>query len=125
MPANEAGDTGARDAGSRERHRKIHHAAVLCLLVFAALLGGALASCRSAEPARLQADDASITAAIKAKLAADVDINPFNVDVTTNRGVVTLQGRVQNEDAREKAERYARETDGVQRVVNLVKVGGS
>jgi osmotically-inducible protein OsmY len=36
---------------------------------------------------------------------------------------VTLQGRVEKEEARTKAEQLARETDGVRRVVNLVKVG--
>ncbi len=111
--------------GSQESHRRIFHATVLFLLVSASLVGGLLAACRTAEPAHLQADDASITAKIKAKLATDSDINSFNVDVTTNRGVVTLHGRVKTEEARETAERYARETDGVQRVVNLVKVGDS
>jgi osmotically-inducible protein OsmY len=54
---------------------------------------------------------------------ADGDINPFNIDVDTNEGVVTLQGRVEKEEARTKAEQLARETDGVRRVINLVKVG--
>jgi hyperosmotically inducible periplasmic protein len=101
------------------KSRKILYAPALCLVV--AALG--LLDCRTAEPARLQADDSSITAKIKAGLAADSDLNPFNIDVTTNDRVVTLQGRVKTEDAREKAERIARETDGVRRVVNLVKVG--
>ena len=70
-----------------------------------------------------QVDDAAITASVKAKLAADGDINPFNIDVDTNEGVVTLQGRVDKEEARTKAEQLARETDGVKRVINLVKVG--
>jgi len=43
--------------------------------------------------------------------------------VDTNEGVVTLQGRVEKEAARSKAEQLARETDGVRRVINLVKVG--
>jgi hyperosmotically inducible protein len=110
---------------SQESHRKILHATVLCMLVCACLAPVVVAGCRTAEPAHIQADDASITSKIKAKLALDSDINPFNVDVTTNQGVVTLQGRVKTEEARETAERYARETDGVQRVVNLVKVGDS
>ena len=38
-------------------------------------------------------------------------------------GVVTLQGRVEKEEGRVKAEQLARETDGVRRVINLVKVG--
>jgi hyperosmotically inducible protein len=103
-----------------DNSRKILYAPALCFVV--AALGMAV-SCRTAEPARLQADDSSITAKIKAGLAADSDLNPSNIDVTTNDRVVTLQGRVKTEDAREKAERIARETDGVRRVVNLVKVG--
>jgi osmotically-inducible protein OsmY len=100
--------------------RKILYASALCVVV--AALGLAVA-CRTAEPAHLQADDASITAKIKAGLAADSDLNPFSIDVITNDRVVTLQGRVKTEETREKAERIARETDGVRRVVNLVKVG--
>jgi osmotically-inducible protein OsmY len=84
---------------------------------------GTLSGCRTAEPAFLKADDGSITSGIQAKLAADGDLKPFNIDVTTNQGVVTLKGRVKGEDTRERAERYARETDGVKRVINLVKVG--
>lgn len=68
-------------------------------------------------------DDATITAKVKAKLAADGDINPFNIDVDTTNGVVTIQGRVINEQARARMEQLARETDGVKRVINLVKVG--
>ncbi len=99
-------------------HRKIPYVAVFCLA-----LAAQAAACRTAEPARLRADDASITAKIKRELASDSDLNPFNIDVTTKDRVVTLRGRVKTEDAREKAERFARQTDGVERVVNLVKVG--
>ena len=83
----------------------------------------ALGACSTTQTAGAQVDDAAITAAVKAKLAADGDINPFNIDVDTNEGVVTLQGRVEKEAARTKAEQLARETDGVRRVINLVKVG--
>lgn len=82
-----------------------------------------LGACSTTQTAGAQVDDAAITAAVKAKLAADGDINPFNIDVDTNEGVVTLQGRVEKEEARRKAEQLARETDGVKRVINLVKVG--
>ena len=93
---------------------------VVCFVLVLAL---ALGACSSTRTAGTQVDDAAITAAVKAKLAADGDINPFNIDVDTNEGVVTLQGRVEKEEARTKAEQLARETDGVRRVVNLVKVG--
>jgi hyperosmotically inducible protein len=83
----------------------------------------ALSACSSTRTAGRQVDDAAITAAVKAKLATDGDINPFNIDVDTNEGVVTLQGRVAKEEARQKAEQLARETDGVSKVINLIKVG--
>ena len=93
---------------------------VVCLVLALAVTLGACSSTRT--PGE-QVDDAAITAAVKAKLAADGDINPFNIDVDTNEGVVTLQGTVAKDEARDKAERLARETDGVQRVINLIKVG--
>lgn len=91
-------------------------------LLVLALLSGA---CSTAQPVKEQqpADDASITTKVKAKLATDGDINPFNINVDTNEGVVTLQGRVKKAETRVKAERYARETGGVKKVINLVKVG--
>jgi hyperosmotically inducible protein len=91
------------------------------LLVLAVVLS--LAGCSSTRSAGTQVDDAGITAKVKAKLTADAGINPFNIDVDTNEGVVTLQGRVSKEEARIKAEQLARETEGVRRVINLVKVG--
>jgi osmotically-inducible protein OsmY len=103
-----------------DNSRKILHASALRLVV--AALGLAIA-CRSVEPAHIQADDSSITARVKAELAADSDVGPSSIDVTTNDRVVTLQGQARTKEAREKAERLARETDGVRRVVNLVKVG--
>ena len=94
---------------------------VWTLLLVVAVSG--LAACSSTQTAGTQIDDAAITASVKAKLAADGDINPFNIDVDTNEGVVTLQGRVEKSEARTKAEQHARETDGVRRVINLIKVG--
>ena len=88
-------------------------------LVLALVLG----ACSSTRTVGTQVDDAGITAKVKAKLAADGDINPFNIDVDTNEGVVTLQGRVAKEEARTKAEQLARDTHGVKRVIKLVKVG--
>jgi hyperosmotically inducible protein len=94
---------------------------VVCLVLVAVVVG--LSACSSTRSAGTQIDDAAITAKVKAKLAADGDINPFNIDVDTNEGVVTLQGRVAKEEARTKAEQLARDTEGVKRVINLVKVG--
>jgi osmotically-inducible protein OsmY len=123
-----------------DSHRKTLYVPALCLAMLAVIAtssAGLLEGCSSVEPARFRTDDSTITSQIKAKLAnlatdladqatttANSDAaNPFHIDVTTREGVVTLQGRVKKEEAREKAERYARETDGVQRVIDLVKVG--
>lgn len=93
---------------------------VICLALVMAL---GLSACSSTRTPGTQVDDGAITAAVKAKLAADTDINPFNIDVDTNEGVVTLQGRVEKSEARTKAEQHARETEHVVRVINLIKVG--
>jgi hyperosmotically inducible periplasmic protein len=79
----------------------------------------------STQTAGTQVDDAAITSAIKAKLAANGDINPFNIEVDSEEGIVTLQGVVAKEETRIKAEQLARGTTGVRRVINLVKVGDS
>lgn len=102
------------------RNQLLLRLSVVCLALVMAL---ALGACSSTKTAGTQVDDAAITAKVKAKLAADGDVNPFNIDVDTNEGVVTLQGRVAKDEARTKAEQIARETDGVTRVINLIKVG--
>lgn len=95
----------------------------ISVVVLAVVMALGMGACSSMRTPGTQVDDAAITAAVKGKLAADSEINPFNIDVDTNEGVVTLQGRVEKEEARTKAEQLARETDGVSRVVNLIKVG--
>jgi len=102
------------------RNNWLLRASVVCLALVLAL---SLTACSSTKSVGTQVDDAAITAKVKAKLAADGDINPFNIDVDTNEGVVTLQGRVAKASARTRAEQLARETEGVRRVINLVKVG--
>ena len=95
----------------------------ITMVVFALVVAMGLTACSSNRTPGTQVDDAAITASVKAKLAADMDINPFNIDVDANEGVVTLQGRVEKSEARSKAEELARETEGVTRVINLIKVG--
>ncbi len=75
------------------------------------------------ESAGQMVDDATITAKVKAKLAANAEINPFDVDVATAQGVVSLVGRVKTERQKEEAGRIARETAGVKGVRNLLEVG--
>src|SRR5687768_7689689 len=71
---------------------------------------------KSAGPAL---NDAGITAKIKAKILAD-SITGTTVD-TTN-GVVTLTGSVGNDEEKAKAEKHAKETEGVKSVRNELVV---
>lgn len=68
-------------------------------------------------------DDGTITARVKAKIAASAEMNPFNVDVATANGIVSLMGRVKTEGQKAEAERIARGTQGVRGVRNLLEVG--
>ena len=83
----------------------------------------ALGACSTTEPAGQQIDDAALTTKVKAKLTADPDINPFEIDVDTTDGVVTLRGRVEEASDKTVAGRLARETQGVKSVRNAITVG--
>lgn len=67
-------------------------------------------------------DDAWIHAKIVAKLIGNTSTpeRKINVDVVNNQ--VTLRGTVDTAEAKTEAERIAKETDGVKKVVNLLKV---
>jgi hyperosmotically inducible protein len=91
------------------------------LLTVAAALS--LGACSSTQSPGEQVDDAAITAAVKTKLAADPEINPFNIDVDTTDGVVTLRGTVEDPEAKTEAAKLARGTSGVRSVRNEITVG--
>jgi osmotically-inducible protein OsmY len=67
-------------------------------------------------------DDAWIHTKITSKMMADTDTpsRKINVDVVDN--AVTLRGEVSTQAAKSEAERIARETDGVKKVTNLLRV---
>jgi osmotically-inducible protein OsmY len=67
-------------------------------------------------------DDAWIHTKIVAKLIGDTQTpeRKINVDVVNNE--VTLRGTVDTAEAKAEAERMAKETDGVKKVVNQLKV---
>jgi osmotically-inducible protein OsmY len=67
---------------------------------------------------------AGLAAKVKAKIVADPELNPFNIDVDGGGvGEITLSGRVATRSARAEAERLARNTEGVRDVRNLLEVG--
>lgn len=67
-------------------------------------------------------DDAAIVTKIKAKLTGAGSVNSLNVDVDSKEGVVTLSGKVESDEARDAAERIAKDTEGVVRVHNKIEV---
>jgi hyperosmotically inducible protein len=66
--------------------------------------------------------DSALTAKIKAKMALDDHIRARAIDVDTSASIVTLRGTVTSSDERERAQRLARETEGVTQVVNRLQV---
>lgn len=67
--------------------------------------------------------DAGITAAVKTRLLADPDVAGLEIDVDTQEKVVTLSGTVATAAQKTEAGSIARDTTGVSRVVNNLKVG--
>ena len=65
-----------------------------------------------------------ITSAVKAKLLADSAVSGLSIDVDTENGIVTLTGNVKSKAEADRAVMLARNTDGVTRVVNNLKVAG-
>jgi len=68
------------------------------------------------------ADDAWIHAKIVAKLIGDWDTPERKINVDVNNNMVTLRGTVDSANAKAEAERIAKETEGVKRVSNQLKV---
>ena len=66
--------------------------------------------------------DAAITSAVKTKFLAEPGVPGTSINVDTNDHVVTLTGTVKSKAEAEKAVRIARDTKGVKRVVNRLKV---
>lgn len=66
--------------------------------------------------------DAAVTSAVKAKFLVDTSTPGLKIDVDTKDGVVTLSGTVRNRAEADRAVSLARETNGVTRVVNNLKI---
>jgi hyperosmotically inducible protein len=69
-----------------------------------------------------EVSDTWIVTKVKSQLAADPEVNSFNIDVDALKGEVTLSGVVTDQRARTEAERIARATEGVTGVRNEIRV---
>jgi len=67
-------------------------------------------------------NDDRIYDAARRRLAEDVDVKGAGLEVIVKNGVVTLQGRVHDERAREKAARIVKKVKGVTSVDNKLKL---
>ena len=75
-----------------------------------------------ANRAEAAAETAAVTSKIKAKMALDDVVRAADVDVDTDGTVVTLTGDVGSAEERQRALRIAKETDGVTKVVDRLRV---
>ena len=67
-------------------------------------------------------NDGAVTAKIKSKMALDDTVKALSIDVDTDNGVVTLSGTVNSAAERAKAVQLAKETAGVNSVVDRLVV---
>lgn len=92
-------------------------------LMFAAVVVfGMLAGCATNRSAGDQLDDAGIVAEINARFAASPVTSALNINVDSLDGVVTLTGIVRSDESRLEAERIARTTSSVKRVISRIRV---
>lgn len=85
---------------------------------------GVLSGCQSAtgKTAGQTMSDASISTAVQTKLTSDRLSNFPRIDVDTERGVVNLSGVVETEAQRARADRLARQVEGVVKVNNNLQI---
>jgi len=66
--------------------------------------------------------DGTLTAKIKSKMALDDTVRARSVDVSTTNHVVTVSGSVRSQAEHDRVVQLAKETDGVNRVIDHVTV---
>ena len=83
-----------------------------------------LAGCETGERQRAQQaiSDASIAAAVEAKLTGDAASNFSRVHVVSDHGVIHLNGVVTSAPQRSRAEALSRQVRGVSRVENAIRI---
>jgi hypothetical protein len=68
------------------------------------------------------ATDATVQAEIERRLSSDKQTSALDIDVSTDNGVVTLSGQVDNQSQKQLAEDLAEGVEGVKRVDNLIVI---
>jgi hypothetical protein len=101
------------------RFDKLHFPHQLALVLFVVLLLAVLFGC-SRPP--LPKTDAALTSQVKVALADDTALRRARIDVDANGGIVTLKGRVDNDDAKKRIQEIAEKVPGVTWVQNQISV---
>jgi hyperosmotically inducible protein len=97
-------------------------------LAFAAVAGVTIVTATGCSVARNQqtvgayVDDASITTAVKAKMAEDKSVSATSISVETLNGTVQLSGFAKSQAEKNQAEAIARNTKNVREVRNSIVV---
>jgi hypothetical protein len=94
------------------------------LLAAALTLAVSLAGCKSSTPAA-PVDDASLSAALQSRIAADGALSTEPIQSSVQSGVATLTGTVSSEAARSLAAADAAQVTGIKTVVNNLTVQAS
>jgi osmotically-inducible protein OsmY len=71
------------------------------------------------------ATDRQLSTRVKQALSKDTQLRSTDVDVEASHGTVTLNGRVDQDSQRRKAEQLARKVKGVKKVENRIQVGSA
>jgi osmotically-inducible protein OsmY len=90
-------------------------AVALCMIVL-------VAGCSMTKAANDGISDSEITSGVNAKLG-ESRLQPYNIAVATNDGVVHLSGNVATGAERDSAEKIASASRGVVRVDNYIQFG--
>src|SRR4051812_5331374 len=94
-------------------------AALLTMAFVAPLL---LSACGAAMSSQVASDDPTITTRVKTALINDPVVGAARIDVDTQKGVVTLSGRVRSKDEEAKAVAVARSIKGVADVKSTLEI---
>jgi len=106
----------------------------ILLLLLALLLASQVVAQQTSDQATEQgrqkntelANDAALTTKVHTALANDVGLRTmYSINVDSDKGVVTLKGRVDSADTRRRAEEITKRVGGVSAVKNELRIKGS
>ncbi|MBI5721171.1 MAG: BON domain-containing protein [Burkholderiales bacterium] len=95
---------------------------VAAMSVATVAVGAGCAVARDQQSVGSYVDDATLTARVKSKFAADKTVGAMSITVETMRGVVQLSGFAKSPEEKAAAENLARSTSGVRDVLNDIVV---